>query len=79
MTCVHLEGNTADVIQTLGTGFVLFTCIPFPLGAWYYPELSGQLLTCALEPGKLTRIAELIIVSADDSLKGTGRLDYGLL
>lgn len=72
MTCVHLEGNTADVTQTLGTGFVLFACIPFSLGAWYYPELSGELLTCALEPSKLTGIAELIIVFAGDSPKGTG-------
>lgn len=58
MTCVHLEGNTADVIHTLVTGFVLFICIPFPSGAWCYPELSGQLLTRALEPSKLTGIAE---------------------
>lgn len=32
----------------------------------------GQLLTRALEPSKLTGIAELIIVFTDDLFKGTG-------
>lgn len=71
MTCLHLEGNTDDVIQTLGTGFVLFTCIPFPLGATYYLELVGQPLTCALEPSKVTGIVDSIIIFEDDLFKDT--------
>lgn len=51
---------------------MLFTCIPFSLGARYYLELAGQLLTCALEPSKLTGIVDFITIFADNLLKGTG-------
>lgn len=51
---------------------MLFTGIPFPLGARYYPGLAGQLLTCGSKPSKLTGILDLIIIFDDDLFKDIG-------
>lgn len=61
MTCLYLEGNTDDVTQASGAGFVLFICIPFPLGARYL-ELAGQLLTCTFDSSKLTGIDSIFYI-----------------